>query len=389
MNEVFVGAGVRTARGKGRPGGGLSEVKPVDLLRALYNRLIEEHGFDLDEVDDVILGCVTQKGEQGANLAKISALYAGLPDSVAGGMVNRFCTSGLDAIIDGAAQIGCGMAGHVWAGGVESMSRVPIFSDKGSWFADPEVAARTKFVQMGFAADVVATLAGLERADLDTYAAQSHLRAARATEEGRFGSSLVKVGGLAVDELIRPDTTVDGMADLAPLFADEASEIAATRVYDELDEVRALHHRGNSPSLADGAAVVVVGSQDGLGTAPRARIRSWARTSMEPVAMLSACQEAALTALQRAGMSAADVDLWEVNEAFAAVPVKMMRDLNIDPERFNVNGGTIAMGHAMGATGAMLLITALDELERSGKETAVVAISGGAGLGTAMVIEKV
>jgi acetyl-CoA C-acetyltransferase len=333
---------------------------------------------------------VTQTGDQGANIARISALYSGLPDRVSGGMVNRFCTSGLDAVVDGAAQVATGMAEHVWTGGIESMSRVPIFSDKGAWFADPDVAVRTRFVQMGFAADVVATLAGLERAELDAYAAESHRRAARATEEGRFAASIVEVAGLSRDELIRPETTVEGMADLAPLFADDRSSAAATRTYSELEHVNALHHRGNSPSLADGAAIVVVASQAGLnGAAPRARIRSWARASMEPVAMLTACEQASRKALERAGMSAADVDLWEVNEAFAAVPVKMQRDFDIDPERFNPNGGTIAMGHAMGATGAMLVITALDELERSGKTTALVAISGGAGLGSAMVIEKV
>lgn len=390
MQDVFIADGVRTPRGKGRPGGGLAEVRPVELLRGLYNELLERNGIDLDRVDDILLGCVTQTGDQGANIAKISALYAGLPDTISGAMVNRFCASGLDAVLQGAGQVGSGMAQQIWAGGIESMSRAPIFSDKGAWFSDPDVAARTKFVQMGFAADVVANLAGLTRPELDAYAAESHRRAAAATESGRFGGSMMKVAGLDHDELIRPETTVEGMQGLAPLFADEASEMVATRVYDELDTVVAMHHRGNSPSLADGAAVVLIGSEEGLsGATPRARIRSWAQASVEPVKMLTACQDAAVKAMERAGVTTADIDVWEVNEAFAAVPVQMMRDLQIDHERFNPNGGTIAMGHAMGATGAILLIAALDELERRDGQLAVVSISGGAGLGSAVVIERV
>lgn len=390
MRDVFIADGVRTPRGKGREGGGLADVRPVELLRKLYNTLIERNGVDIDRLDDILLGCVTQVGDQGANLAKISALYSNLPDTVSGAMVNRFCASGLDAVLLGAGQIGCGMAEQIWAGGIESMSRAPIFSDKGAWFADPDVAARTKFVQMGFAADVVANLEGLERAELDAYAAESHRRAAAATEAGRFGSSMVSIAGLNHDELIRPDTTVEGMAGLKPLFADERSETVATRVYDELETIVPLHHRGNSPSLADGAAVVLIGSEEGMsGAAPRAKIRSWAQASVEPVKMLTACHDAALKAIERAGVTVEDIDVWEVNEAFAAVPVTMMRDLEIPSEKFNPNGGTIAMGHAMGATGAMLLIGAVDELERRQGELAVVAISGGAGLGSAAVIELV
>ena len=395
--DAYIFDTVRTPRGKGREGGGLAEVKPIELLEGLYDALADRRDFPLEAVDDVLLGCVTQTDEQGSDLARISVLYADWPVSVSGMTLNSFCASGLDAVNLGAAKVATGMEDLVVAGGVESISRVPMFSDEGPWFADPEVAKKTRFVQMGFAADVVASREGLDRQTLDEYAVQSHHRAARATEEGRFDPSLVPVTDddgepiLDRDELIRPATSVELIEGFDPAFADETSEAFADEVYPDL-ELRHLHHRANSPSLADGAALSLVGNEkaaEATGLEPRARIVSWANASMEPVAMLTACNQATEQALDQAGMTADDIDLFEVNEAFAAVPVKFQRDFDVDPERLNVNGGTIAMGHAMGATGTMLVGNVVDELERRDLATGLVTISGGAGLGSAAVIERV
>lgn len=396
--DTYVIDSVRTPRGKGREGGGLAEVKPIDLLGGLYDALEDRNDVPLERIDDIVLGCVTQTGEQGADLARISALYAGWPESVSGVTLNRFCASGLDAVNMAAAKTSSGMEGLVVAGGVESISRVPMFSDEGAWFSDPDVARKTRFVQMGFAADVVATLEELGREALDAYAVQSHRRAAAATEEGRFDGTLVPVLDedgevvLDVDELIRPDSTVEAISGFDPAFADERSEAFAKEVYTDVDQIRHLHHRANSPSLADGAGLSLLANRqavEDLDLEPRARIRAWANASVEPVVMLTACEAAAQLALDHADMTFEDIDLVEINEAFAAVPVKFQRDHDIDPERFNVNGGIISMGHAMGATGQMLLATVIDELERRDLETALVAISGGAGLGSATVIERV
>ena len=397
MTDAYIIDNVRTPRGKGREGGGLADTKPVDLLKTLYDALAERNDLPLDRIDDILLGCVTQTGEQGADLARISALYAGWPDAVSGVTLNRFCASGLDAVNLAAAKTDSGMEGLVVAGGVESISRVPMFSDEGAWFSDPEVAAATKFVQMGFAADVVATLEGFDRQPLDEYAVQSQHRAAEALEEGRFDGTVIPVTdddgevALAVDELVRPDTSVEKISGFDPAFADEQSEQFAKQAYPDIGEVQHLHHRANSPALADGAGLSLIANQqtvDDLGLEPRGRIVSWANASVEPVKMLTACQEASEQALANADMTFEDVDLFEINEAFAAVPVKFQRDNDIDPDRLNVNGGTIAMGHAMGATGQMLMATVLDELERRDLETALVAISGGAGLGSACVVER-
>lgn len=382
---------VRTPRGKGRPGGALSEVRPVELVGGLLDAL-RERGLVTELVEDIVLGCVTQSGEQGANLAKIAALWSGWPDHVSGATINRFCASGLDAVQLAAVKVATGMEQVVVAGGVESMSRVPIFSDKGAWFSDREVAKKTGFVQMGFAADLVATLHGLERADLDAYAARSHQRAVRAEEEGRFSRSMIAWGDvLGSDELVREGMSAEKLAGFDPLFAHERSEALARARYPALGTIRHVHHRANSPSLADGAALLTVASRagaDALGVAPRAQILSWANASVEPVQMLTASTLAARKALDRAGLELDDVDLFEVNEAFAAVAVATQRELGIDPERYNVNGGALAAGHAMGATGAILAITCLDELERRGGDIGLVAIAGGAGLGSAMVIRR-
>ena len=387
---------LRTPRGKGRKGGGLSTARPVDLVsHLLLAALTRTQGLEF-ALDDVLLGCVTQCGEQGANLAKIAALYAGLPHRVSGATLNRFCASGLEAVSMAAARVHTGMEDAVMAGGVESMSRVPIYSDQGAWFADKDVAKKTGFVQMGFAADLVATLEGFEREELDALAARSHQRAAKAMAAGYFKKSIVPFshdeGVLQHDELVRAQTTQQGISEFDALFADEQSELVALKAYPDLGVMRHVHHRANSPSLADGAGLVLVGSErfgQELGKAPRARILSAASASVEPVVMLTASQSAASVALARAGLKMSDMDLVELNEAFAAPVLKFMRDLEVSPERLNVNGGTIAAGHAMGATGAILLGVLLDELERRGGRYGLVAISGGAGLGSAMVIECV
>ncbi|MCA9672262.1 MAG: acetyl-CoA C-acyltransferase [Myxococcales bacterium] len=396
--DVVVIDAVRTPRGKGRPGGALSQVKPIDLVAELLRALARRNeALDARDIDDVLLGCVTQSGEQGANLARVAALYAGWPDGVSGATLNRFCASGLDAINVAASKIAAGSDDLVVAGGVESMSRVPIFSDKGPWFADPEVAERTGFVQMGFAADLVATFEGFERAELDAYAARSHQRAAAAQQGGHFARTLEPVrdgsGGVLLDhdELVRGDTTVEALARFEPCFADAASSAKARARYGDDLVVRALHHRGSSPSLADGAALVLLASRQRareLCLAPRARVVAHGNASVEPVLMLTAAGRAAERALARAAMTVGDVDLFEINEAFAAVPLKVARDLGIDHAQLNVDGGTLAMGHAMGATGAMLFGGALEALERRDERVALVAVSGGAGLGSASVLAR-
>lgn len=398
MKDLYIYDIVRTARSKGKEGAPLSFVKPVEQLAQLY-RALERRGLPLDVVEDVLLGCVTQVRDQGTNLAKVSALYAGLPERIPGLTLNRLCTSGLDSVQLAAGQLASGMGGElILAGGVESMSRVPIFSDKGAWFADPEVAARTKFVQMGFAADVVGTQRGFTREELDAWAARSHVRAAAAEEQGRFKKSVVPIEheefdkAFSKEQLIRPDTSAEVLAGMQPLFMDERSSAHALERFPHLSAITPLHHRANSPALADGAAIAAIGlksARRGAGFAPRARIVSWAVASVDPVEMLTGSIPAAQMALERANLSAQELDLVEVNEAFAAPTLAFVRELALDEERVNVNGGTIAMGHAMGATGTMLLASLLDELERTDQRLGLVALAGGAGVGSAMVIERV
>lgn len=392
---IYIHDIVRSARGKGKAGAPLSHVKPVALLATLYDALIAR-GLDAEVVQDVVLGCVTQVRDQGTNIAKVSVLYAGLPERIAGVTINRLCTSGLDSVALAAGQLSSGMGGEVMlAGGIESMSRVPIFSDKGCWFADPEVAARTRFVQMGFAADVVGTRRQITREDLDAWAVTSHERAAHAQQEGYFARSIVPVTiegmeeAFTREELIRPTTTREALAQMEPLFADAQSSVVALRRYPELSQITAMHHRGNSPALADGAAIAVLGTTPSTGgLSARAKIVSWATTSVEPIEMLTGSIPAARMALERAGLGIKDIDLWEVNEAFAAPTLAFIRELELDLERVNVNGGTIAMGHAMGATGTILLAGLLDELERRDLRRGLVALAGGAGVASAMIIER-
>jgi len=403
MGEAFLFDAVRTPRGKASDRGGLHPVKPVALVARLLEAVVERNHLDPAGVDDVILGCVTAVGDQGANLAKIASLYAGWPASVSGATVNRFCASGLEAVQRAAAAVIAGAADLMVAGGVESMSRVPIFADRGAWFADVEVAQATRYVHMAVAADLIAALEGFGRDDLDLCAAVSHQRALRARDEGRFARSLVAVpvGDAVVDrdELPRADASVARMAAIEPTLARaELADVARAgaavvrAAFPELAPPRPLHHVGSSPQIADGAALVLVGSAEAgrrLGLVPRARVAAMANACVDPVVMLTGNVEAAQRACRRAGVGIGDIDLFEVNESFAAVPLHFRRHLEVDDDRLNVNGGAMALGHPLGATGAILVGTALDELERRGGRRALVSICGGAGVAAAVVIERV
>lgn len=397
MKPVFLCEGVRTPRGKASPRGGLAGVTPLEMSTALLSALAERTAVDTAEVDDVIWGVASQTGLQGANLAKTAALMAGWSDRVPGVTVNRFCASGIDAVNHAVARVASGVDDLIVAGGVESVSGVPMFSDGGPLWTDPEVGEKAGFVHMGIAADLVATLEGFERTELDAYGVTSHHRAARAWEEGRFDRSLVTVTGpngtLTTDEHVRPDVSLETSAALAPAFADLGDQDArALARFRGLTAIRHVHHRGNSPSLADGAGALVVASAEAverLGLMPRARVVSMATESVDPVIMLTAGQEAVVSALGRIDLSPDDVDRFEFAEAFAALCLKFQRDLGVEASRFNPNGGTIAMGHAFGGTGAILTVCLLDEMERSASRRGVVAVSGAAGLGVATVIERV
>lgn len=401
MTDAFIFDHLRTPRGRGRADGALHSVTPVrlatGLLQALEARAIPDTGC----VDDVILGIVGPVGEQGQCLPRIAAIAAGWAETVAGVQVNRFCASGLEAVNMAAAKIMAGQADMIVAGGVESMSRVPILSDGGAWGADPAVALPTHFVPQGVSADLIATLWGYDRAALDGYAAESHRRAAAAWAAGHFAGSVVPVHGrdgqilLAQDETIRPGTSVESLASLKPSFAGMGAagfDRVALNRYPQLDEIVHAHHPGNSSGIVDGAAAVLLGTAAAgaaAGLRPRARIRAWAEIGSEPTIMLTAPAEAAQKALRRAGMTAADIDLFEVNEAFAAIALRFIEALELDPGKVNVNGGAIAMGHPLGATGAIILGTALDELERRGQTTALVTLCVGAGMGVATIIERI
>ncbi len=396
---TFIIDTVRTPRGKAKPTGGLASVSPIQLVVQLLGALQERTGFDPDTVDEVILGCSTQAKEQGTNIAKTAALLAGLPPSVSGMTINRFCASGLDAVNLAHAKVAAGLADVVIAGGVESVSRVPMLADGGPLYTDPNVAGPARSIHMGVAADLVATLEGFERPELDAYGVRSHHRAAEAWRDGRFAPSLVTVTDadgnvtLETDEHVRPTTSVEALADIPPSFAGMGAagmDAVALAAYPEAGAIQHLHHRGNSPALADGAALVLVCSAEAARAfTPRAAIRSAAATSVCPVMMLTSGQAAVVQALDRARLSTNDIGLFEYAEAFAALCLKFQRDLDVGDERFNVNGGTIAMGHAFGATGAILVATLLDEMVRRRERYGVVSISGGAGLGAASVIERV
>ena len=394
---------VRTPRGRGKPGkGALSGIHPQELFAQVLTALERRGAVDPSRVEDVIVGCVSQANEQGANIARNAVLAAGWPIEVTGTTVNRFCGSGLQAVHFAAMGAGSAALDLVVAGGVESMSRVPMGSDGGGMDGgNGRLRERFKQVPQGISADLIATLEGFSRTEVDAVAVASHRNAARAVEEGRFAKSLVPVKDPATgatvlerDELVRPDTTPEGLGALAPSFAalGEALDPIALAAYPGAKQIRHVHTAGNSSGLADGASAVVIASERYVretGVRPRARIRAMATLGSEPLIMLTAPAPTAEKALRAAGMTAGDVDLWEINEAFAAVVLQTVRKLGVDPGRVNVNGGAIALGHPLGATGAMLLGTALDELERRNGQTAVVAMCIGGGQGIATVVERV
>ncbi|MBZ5736021.1 acetyl-CoA C-acetyltransferase [Nocardioides sp. TRM66260-LWL] len=403
MAEAFVYDHIRTPRGKGKAAGSLHEVKPVDLAVGLLDEIKTRNpSLDPNRVDDVVLGVVSPVGEQGGDIAKTAALAAGYPDTVAGVQLNRFCASGLEAVNQAAARIRGGMEDLILAGGVESMSNVPMGSDGGAWASDPATAFKAGFVPQGIGADLIATVEGWSRDDVDAYAAESHHRAAKAWANGYFADAVVPVkdvNGLVVldhDETIRPDTSPEGLAGLKPSFADLGRDAGfddvALEKYHWLERINHVHHAGNSSGIVDGAALVAIGNEQvgtDLGLTPRARIVSMAVSGADPVIMLTGPAPAARKALAKAGLEVKDIDLFEINEAFAAVAMRFMRDMGISHEITNVNGGAIAMGHPLGATGAMILGTLIDELARRDLKRGLATLCVGGGMGIATIVELV
>jgi acetyl-CoA C-acetyltransferase len=398
--QAFIYDAVRTPRGKGR-NGALHGVKPVTLTAGLLTALAERNDLDTSRVDDVVLGCVSPVDEQGADIARTAVMVAGWDESVAGMQLNRFCASGLEAVNLAAAKVGAGFEDLVVAGGVESMSRVPMGSDGGAWATDPETNLKTGFVPQGIGADLIATLEGFSRRDVDTFAATSHLRAAAAWEAGHFDRSVVSVrdrtGTLLLerDETVRPGTTAEVLGKLRSAFADQGAigfDSVAIDRYPEVERINHIHTGGNSSGIVDGASAILIGNEQAgrdLGLTPRARIISTAVIGSEPTIMLTGPAPAARKALKRVGLTPADIDLYEINEAFASVVLKFQRDLDLDPEKVNVLGGAIAMGHPLGATGAMILMTLADELERRQLRYGLATLCVGGGMGIATIIERV
>ena len=402
MTDAFIYDAVRTPRGEGKPTGALNEVSPVRLAATALAAVRDRNGLDTSLVDDVVLGCSEPAGEQGAVIARSAALMADYDQSVPGVQINRFCASGLEAVNMAAAQVMSGQADLVIGGGVESMSRVAMGSSGGAWFADPEVAFRTHYVQQGISADLIATRDGFSRDDVDAYAVESQRRAAEAWDDGRFAGSVTPVtdenGAIVLDrdEHVRPDTDMQALAALNPAFdrmgRDMGFDSVILQRYPEVERIEHVHHAGNSSGIVDGAAAVLVGSGEigaALGLKPRARIRGFGSIGSEPSIMLTGPAPVTRKVLARGGMETGDIDLYELNEAFAAVVLLYMRDLGVPHDRINVNGGAIAMGHPLGATGAMILGTLLDELERRDLETGLCTLCIGAGMGVATVIERV
>jgi acetyl-CoA C-acetyltransferase len=400
-SEAYIYDAIRTPRGRGKKTGSLYEVKPVDLVVGLLDELRKRQPtLDLDRVDDVVLGCVTPIGDQGSDIAKTAVIKAGWPDTTGGVQLNRFCSSGLEAANQAAQRVRSGWEDLIVAGGVESMSRVPMFSDGGAWAMDPDTAYEVNFVPQGIGADLIATLGGWSRTDVDTYAAESQARAAKAEANGYFAKSLVPVvdqNGLTVldhDEFIRPGTTVEGLAALKPSFADTGAlgfDAIALEKYHWVERIDHVHHAGNSSGIVDGAALVLVGSEQAgrdLGLTPRARVVATAVSGSDPLIMLTGPAPAARKAVAKAGLQIGDIDLFEMNEAFAAVVMRFMQDLGVDHEITNVNGGAIAMGHPLGATGAMMLGTLIDELERRDLRRGLAVLCVGGGMGVATVVER-
>ncbi|EYT56942.1 acetyl-CoA acetyltransferase [Dietzia sp. UCD-THP] len=403
MTEAFIYDAIRTPRGKGKPGGALHGVKPIDLVVGLIEEMRRRFP-DLDEnrISDIIYGIVTPLGDQGMDLPRIAALAAKMPDTVAGVQINRFCASGLTTINMAAQKIRSGWDEVVLAGGVESMSRVPMGTDGGAWALDPATNYDTYFSPQGIGADLIATLEGFTREDVDRYAERSQRLAARAWEEGRFAKSVVPVkdiNGVTIldhDEHMRPGTTVEKLAGLKPSFAMVGDmggfDAVALQKYHWVEEINHVHHGGNSSGIVDGAALVVVGSEKAgkeMNMTPRARVVAAATSGADTTIMLTGPTPAAKKALEIAGLTPDDIDLWELNEAFASVVLRFQKDMDIPDEKLNVNGGAIAMGHPLGATGAMITGTVLDELERTGGKRALITLCVGGGMGVATIIERV
>jgi acetyl-CoA C-acetyltransferase len=398
--DAFIYDYVRSPRGRGRADGSLHEVTPASLMSQVLCQLRERIGPEGARVGDVILGCATPVGEQGMDIARTAALLAGYDESVPGQQINRFCASGLDALNTGAAKVAAGQSDAVIAGGVEMMSRVPMGSDGGAWASDPSVAARLNYVPQGISADLLATIDGFTREELDAYALESQRRAAAAWSEGRFSRSVIPIRDitgavlLARDELIRADATAENLASLRPAFEDlgrRGFDAVARIRYPQLEAIRHVHTAGNSSGVVDGAAAVLIGTRDfgrRVGLLPRARVRAFVSVGSEPTLMLTAPGPATVEVLRRCKLTLDEIDLFEVNEAFAAVVLHYQRETGVAPEKCNVNGGSIAMGHPLGATGAILVGTLLEELERRGGALGLVTLCAGAGMGTATIIER-
>jgi len=401
MTEAFVFDAIRTPRGKGKKDGSLYEVKPINLLAGLLTDLQERHQFDTAQVDDIVMGLVSPVGEQGSVLPKVAALKAGWDFQCAGVQINRFCASGLEAVNMAAQKVRSGWEDLVVAGGVESMSRVPIGSDGGAWAQDPETNLQTAFVPQGIGADLIATLEGFSRHDVDAFAMESQRRASHAQAQGYFDRSVLPVKDalgnviLAKDEFIKPHTTLEGLAGLKPAFDQMGAmgfdQVALTR-YPQVERIHHVHHAGNSSGIVDGAAAVLVGSEAAAkahGLTPRARILATALSGADPTIMLTGPMPAARKALAKAGLRIDQMDLIEVNEAFAAVVMRFMKEMKVPHDKVNVNGGAIAMGHPLGATGAMILGTLIDELHRRKLRYGLATLCVGGGMGIATIVERI
>ncbi len=401
MNEAYIFDAVRTPRGKGKREGALYQVKPIHLLAATLNAIKERNQLNTKEIDDAVIGCVTPVNDQGANIAKAALLYAGWDEGVGGMQINRFCASGLEAVNLAAMKVRSGWEDLVVAGGIESMSRVPLESDGGALMFDPEVQNKVGYIPQGVAADLIATIEGFDRKRVDAYALQSYQRANFAYENNYFEKSIIPIhdkNGLVLldkDEELRPNTNLDKLSKLNPAFAEIGSwgyDTMALNKYPVVERIEHVHTAGNSSGVVDGASLVLVGNKEkgaALGLKPRARILSIGALSTEPTIMLQGPAPAALKALKRVGMTPKDIELWEMNEAFAAAVLKFQQDMDISDDILNVNGGAIAMGHPMGATGAMLLGTLLDEMERRDLSVGLVTMCVASGMGVATILERI
>ncbi|WP_375548475.1 acetyl-CoA C-acetyltransferase [Oceanicaulis alexandrii] len=402
MTDAYIYDATRTPRGKGKKNGSLHEITALQLATQQLEAIRDRNNLDTSFIDDVVLGCVSPVGEQGADIARAAALNANYAETASGFQVNRFCASGLEAVNLAAAKVMSGEADLAIGGGVEAMSRVPMGSDGGAMAVDPEMAFDHYFVPQGVSADLIATKYGYSRDDVDAYAIESQNRAEAAWKERRFDKSVVPVKNqlgltqLDHDEHMRPGTDMQSLASLKPSFKDLSAFVGLDKVamqkYPDIEKINFVHHAGNSSGIVDGAAAILVGTKEmgeKLGLKPRARIRAMASTGSEPTIMLTGPAPSARKALKKAGMSPSDIDLFEMNEAFASVVLRFMEDLGVDHSKTNVNGGAIAMGHPLGATGAMILGTVLDELERTGKSTGLATLCVGGGMGTATIIELV